>query len=96
MITANMREYQYYLYGEVNAYGQAALSKEPKGVVKMSIHLTTQTTQDNIKYKDASYVGFTHDSKVNDAYVIEYGNERLKVLYVQPKGRFVQVFLGAM
>lgn len=96
MINADMREYSYYLYGDANAYGQAAFSKEAQGVVKMAIYTTSQSVQNNIKYKDASYIGFTHDSKVNDAYVIQYGKERLKVLYIQPKGRFIQVYLGAM
>lgn len=96
MINADMREYPYYTYGNVNAYGQAALSKDVQGVVKMAIYSTSQSVQNNIKYKDASYIGFTHDSKVNDAYVIQYGKERLKVLYIQPKGRYKQVYLGAM
>jgi hypothetical protein len=96
MINADMREYSYYLYGDANAYGQPALSKEAQGVVKMAIYSTSQAVQANIKYKNASYVGFTHDSKVNDTYVIQYGNERLKVLYVQNQGRYKQVFLGAM
>lgn len=96
MINADMREYSYYLYGDANAYGQPAISKEAQGVVKMAIFTTSQAVQANITYKNAYYVGFTHDSKVNDAYVIQYGNERLKVLYVQNNGRFKQVFMGAM
>ena len=96
MINADMREYSYYLYGDANAYGQPALSKDAQGVVKMAIYTTSQSIQANIKYKDASYIGLTHDSKVNDTYVIQFGNERLKVLYVQNKGRYKQVYLGAI
>ena len=96
MINADMREYQYYTYGEPNAYGQPSLSKEAKGVVKMAIYTTSQAIQANIKYKGATYLGLTNDSKVNDTYVIKYGKERLKVLYVQAGGRFMQVFMGSM
>jgi hypothetical protein len=96
MINADLREYPYYLYGDADAYGQPALSKDVQGVVKMAIYTTSQATTNNIKYANASYIGFTHDSKVNDAYVVKYGNERLKVLYVQNKGRYKQVYLGAM
>ena len=93
MINSSMREYSYFLYGEDNGYGQLSLSKEPKGTVKMSINTTNQSIQDNISYKGATYLGLTmHD--VNDQYVIQYGEELLKVLYVTPAGRYKQVFLA--
>lgn len=96
MFNADLREYPYYTYGDLNGYGQPSLSKEAQGVVKIAIYVTSQAIQDNIKYKGASYIGLTHDSNVNDTYVIEFEGERLKVLYVQNRGRFIQVFLGAM
>lgn len=93
MINADMREYSYFTYGEDDAYGQPTLSKEPVGIIKMAIYLNTQSVQEgNIKYRDCDYVGLTHDANVDDTYVIEYGNERLKVSYVNP-GRFRQVLL---
>lgn len=93
MINADMREYGYYLYGDPNAYGQSTLSDELQGTVKLSINTTTQTVQDNIRYKDCTYIGLTHNKDITDKYVIQYGDEKLKVLYVNPKGRFIQVFL---
>lgn len=93
MINANMRDYDYFTYGEPDEYGQPVLSKEPVGAVKMTIYTTGQSIQDNINYKDATYLGLTHDAKVNDTYVIKYGEERLKVLYVTP-GRLNQVFMA--
>lgn len=96
MISSNMREYHYYLYGDTNEYGQVTLSKQPVGTVKMSIHNTNTSTQDNLLYKDATYLGLTHDHRVDDAYVIQYGAERLKVLYAVPAGRYRQVFMKHM
>ena len=95
MINTNMCEYEYYLYGDNNGYGQATLSDEVQGTVKLSIYTTTQDTQDNINYKEAKYIGLTH-ADVTDKFVIQYGSEKLKVLYVQPKGRYKQVFMGSM
>ena len=95
MINANMRDYEYYLYGDDNGYGQPTLSKEVQGSVKMSIETTTQSVQENVNYKGAKYIGFTH-SAVTDKFVIKYGEEMLKVLYVQPKGRYKQVFMVNM
>lgn len=92
MINTNMRIYNYFTFGEENGYGQPTLSQDVKGQIKLSIDLTSQSAQDNINYKDAEYVGLTH-ANVDDTYVIEYGEERLKVLYVNPKGRLKQVFL---
>ena len=90
-----MRLYNYFTFGEKDEYGQAQLSKNPVGQVKMAINITSQSVQDNINYKDSQYVGLTH-AKVDDTYVIEYGDERLKVLYVNPTGRFNQVFMSRM
>lgn len=82
MINANMRLYDFYTIGAPNEYGQAKISDKPAGQVKMSISISSQSIQDNILYKGAQFVAITHDTKVNDTYVIQYGDERLKVLYV--------------
>ena len=93
MINSNMREYNYFLYSENDGYGQASVTDEVQGTVKMSITNTSTSTQDNILYKDATYLGLTLNKAVDDTYVIEYGKERLKVLYIVPQGRYRQVFM---
>ena len=95
MINADMRLYDYFTFGDDDGYGQPQLSTEPVGQIKMAINLTSQSIQDNINYKEAQYIGLTH-ADVDDTYVIAFGNERLKVLYVNPKGRYKQVFLGEL
>ena len=50
MINVDMRDYNYYLYGENNAYGQPQLSEEAQGTVKMAIYTISQSIQDNILY----------------------------------------------
>lgn len=50
MINVDMRDYNYYLYGENNAYGQPQLSAEAQGTVKMAIYTVSQSIQDNILY----------------------------------------------
>lgn len=93
MITADFRNYNFFLYQEKDAYAQPQLSQEPQGTVKMAIYTTSQAIQDNINYKSANYIGLTY-SLLDDTYVIQYGDEKLKVLYVMPKGRMKQVFLA--
>jgi hypothetical protein len=93
MINADMRTYDYFLYEGKDAYGSPILSAEPKGKVKMTINITGQTVQDNINYSGATYLGLTY-SLLDNSYVIQYGDEKLKVLYVNPKGRMNQVFLA--
>lgn len=88
-----MRLYNFFTFGEEDAYGQPQLSEEIQGQIKMAINTSSQSIQDNIRYKDCSYVGLTHDANVDDTYVIDYEGEQLKVLYVNPKGRFKQVFM---
>jgi hypothetical protein len=95
MINADMRSYNFYIYGINNDYGQPSLSTNPIGSVKMAINITSQSTQDNINYHGATYMGLTH-SLLDDSYVIQYDDKKLKVLYVNPKGRFNQVFMEEM
>lgn len=92
MINSQMKTYNYFTFGALDEYGQPGLSTEPVGQIKMAINISSQAVIDNIKYKDATYIGLTL-AEVNDTYVIEYGKERLKVLYVNPIGRYKQVFL---
>lgn len=92
MINARMRAYDYFTFGEKDAYGQPQLSKEIQGAVRMAINISSQSIQDNINYQNCQYIGLTHAS-INDSYVIQYGDKKLKVLYVNPEGRLKQVFL---
>ena len=91
MINTEMRLYDYFQYEDENAYGQPRLS-DKKGQIKLAIYTTNQSVQDNIRYKDATYLGVTHES-INDSFVIQYGEEKLKVLYVNPQGRYKLAYM---
>lgn len=93
MIMTATRTYNYSTLGEDNAYGIPTLSDEPTGAIKMAIYISSQSIQDNINYQDCNYIGLTTDKSVNDKMVIHFGNEKLKVRYVNPQGRYTQVFL---
>jgi hypothetical protein len=93
MINNNMKIYDYYTYDGENAYGQEVLSTDVKGTVKLAIYETSTSIQDNINYKDSQYIGLTLQKGINDNMVIQYGEIKLKVLYVSERGRFYQVFL---
>ena len=91
-----MRLYDYWLVSVNDAYGQEVLpdeNTEAAGKVKLSIYPTSTGTQENILYTNCSYIGLTFDAGIDDKYIIQYGKERLKVMYIQSMGRFKQVFL---
>lgn len=92
MINTDMRIYDYFTFGEDNGYGQPVLSSSPQGTIKMAINMSSQSVQDNINYQDCNYVGLTM-AELDDSYVIKYGNEKLKVQYVNPRGRYNLVYL---
>lgn len=96
MITTEMRQYNYFTFGADDGYGQPTLSTAPAGQIKMAIYITSQSIQDNVLFEDSSYIGLTADKDINSTYVIQYGEERLKVLYVNPKGRYKQVYMARM
>lgn len=96
MIMNRMRLYPYWLISVNEEYGQETLPEadaEAAGQVKLSIYPTSTGTQDNILYANCSYVGLTYDGEIDDKYIIQYGKERLKVMYVQPMGRYKQVYM---
>lgn len=96
MINAIMRSYDYQTFDEENAYGQVQAPDkhaEPAGSIKMAIVTTSSAIQDNIRYKDSTYMGLT-SATVTDKFLIRYGDTRLKVLYVEPAGRLKQVFMS--
>lgn len=98
MINSDMRLYNYHVLGPKNAYGQPTIpdkDAEPVGQIKMAINISSQTIQDNINYKGCNYIGLTR-AAVDDTFIIQYGDERLKVLYVNPRGRLKQVFMARM
>ena len=92
MINANMRLYDYFTLG-LNDYGDTALSSEAKGQIKISINETNYNLVNNILYKDCSYIGLTY-AEIDDTFVIQYGDIKLKVKHVNPQGRYKQVFMG--
>lgn len=92
MINTAMRTYNYSTLGAEDAYGQVTNSGEVVGTIKMAISISSQSVQDNINFQDCNYVGLTM-AEVDDSYVIHYGSEKLKVLYVNPEGRYKQVFM---
>lgn len=93
MINTDMRTYDYFTYDKTNAYNQPILSDDIKGSVKIAIYETSTSIQDNINYKEAQYIGLTKEGGITDRYVIQYGEIRLKVLYVNARGRLNQVFM---
>ena len=95
MINADMRVYDYFTYDGSDAYAQPKLSEEAQGSVKMAIYITSQYVQNNINYIGASYVGFTSED-VTDKMAIQYGDKKLKVLYVNPNGIWKQVYMGVI
>ena len=95
MINTRMKEYEYYLIQEPDEYGQPQITPEAQGKIKIAISITSQSIQSNINYKDAGYIGLTL-GEVNDKYIIQYGEEKLKVLFVYCGGRYKQVFLQKM
>lgn len=95
MISNSMKDYTFSTLGGKDEYGQEVES-EVQGTVKLAIYSLSNTIGTNIKYKDATYLGLTHNRAINDSYVIHYGEEKLKVLYTIPNGRLNQVFLAEM
>lgn len=95
MINTRMRSYKYSVLDSNDEYGQPQ-AVEAADTIKMAITLSSETLQDNALYSGAQYVGLTLDKRVNAKCIIHYESEKLKVLYVNPQGRYNQIFLARM
>lgn len=93
MINAQMTEYKYFVCKE-NEYGEQVIDTSSSGTILMAINLVNKEVTDNILYTNANYIGLTLDNSIADKFIIEYGKEKLKVLYVNPQGRYKQVFMA--
>lgn len=94
MINNDMRNYEYFLLEDYDEYGQPTQSEQAQGTVQLAIYVLSQSVSDTLLYKDASYIGLTYPTiEIDDTFIIKYGEEKLKVLYIQPRGAFKQVFL---
>lgn len=94
MISIEMRPYTFFTLGNDSGYGSPSLNSTPEGKVSLAIYTTSQQIQGNINYADANYIALTHDN-IDDTYIIQIDdNRKAKVLYIQPKGRYKQVFLS--
>ena len=94
MINTQFKAYDYYKYS-TNSYGQSTPSNEVVGQVTLAINTINQAVGDSILYKNASYIALTWDKDIDDTYLVQYDNERLKVLYVSAPSKYKlrQVYL---
>jgi hypothetical protein len=88
-----MRAYEYTMLGAVDEYGQMTLDGGMTGTIRMAIYVASQAVTDTVLYSQAQYIGLTNDD-VTDRHIIHYEGQKLKVLYVQPRGRHKQVYLA--
>lgn len=96
MLATQMREYSYSrLIDEVDEYGQPQ-TIEAEGVVKMAINFANEQVTTNNLYSGASYVGFTLNKEVDETYIIQYKENKLKVTYANNLGRYNQVYLARL
>ena len=96
MIQSQMKQYPYYLVGQKNSYGEEDLDfTSSSGSIEMAINILSQAVEESILYSDAEYIGLTRQD-INDNYIIEFDNKKLKVKYVNKLGRLNQVFLKGM
>lgn len=96
MINRQMKHYSYSTFNTTkDSYGQHTLVPVAYNDILMAINFINETIDENSLYSGAQYLGLT-SAPVNDSYVINFGDEKLKVLYVNPNGRLKQVFMARM
>lgn len=94
MINSKMKKYNYSKISEnLNDYGEFVVN-QTEGTIKMTINFVSETINENSLYSSAQYVGLTLNKEIDSSYIIHYGEEELKVLYVNKEGKYSQVFMA--
>lgn len=94
MINSKMKNYTYSRTSEnIDEYGMPVVVND-EGTIKMSINFVSETINENSLYSGAQYVGLTLNKQIDANYIIQYEEEKLKVLYVNKEGKYNQVFLA--
>ena len=95
MINTQMKNYSYFILNEADEYGQPQPIKADD-TIKIAINFVTETLQENPLYSGAQYTGLTLNKNIDASYIIQYGEEKLKVLFVNKAGRYTQAFMARM
>lgn len=93
MIEADMKLYDVFALNGRDSYGQPSMSEEPIGKTRMAIYVANQAVSTNTLYSDAQYMGITLND-LDDTCYIKYGEDMLKVKYVQGSSRYNYVFMS--
>ena len=87
-----MLQAQLFAFGEVDEYGQETLDLENSSTIHLTFGLFNHHDTEDVRYQDVEYTGLTFDN-LTDNNVIQIGDNKYKVKFVNPYGRINQVFL---
>lgn len=92
VINRSMREALKFALGADDEYGQATLDTENPSTIHLTFGLYNHKEVEDVRYQDVEYTGLTFDN-LTDNDVIQLGEDKYKVKFVNPFGRINQVFL---
>lgn len=92
VINRDMREALVYVLGENDEYGQPTLNPENPIKITLTFGLFNHSPVEDPRYQDVMYTGLT-TYNLTDKNVIQIGDSKFKVKFVNPFGRLNQVFL---
>lgn len=81
--------------GGQDEYGQDLVEPIAQKSITLTFGLYNHKQTDDIRYQNVEYTGLT-TYDINDNQIIEIGEKKYKVLFVNMFGRMNQVFLKAM
>ena len=92
VINRSMREALKFSLAADDEYGQATLDTENPSTIHLTFGLYNPKEVADVRYQDVEYTGLTFDN-LTDNDVIQLGEDKYKVKFVNPFGRISQVFL---
>ena len=80
-------------YGGYDEYGQQLAEKTAERNITVAIGYYTHSATDDIRYQDVKYYGLTKDRNITDKDYIIVGENKYKVMFVNPTTRWTQLYL---
>lgn len=80
-------------YGGLDEYGQELAELQNEREIMVAVGFYTHTATDDIRYQDVKYYGLTKDRNITDKDYLVVGENKYKVLFVNPTTRWTQLYL---
>lgn len=94
MINREMRKANLITYAPgVDEYGQPRKGEQSKRDIELTFRIYSHSPVEDIRFNEVTHTGLTADKTITDTNAIELEGKTYNIKFVNPEGRFAQLFM---